>query len=563
MTKLNRREWIGAILGPHVAASVGCSPLQLPPAGELKSTNFRLGHLIRDRQMPQLQDDQWQDVPIVIIGGGIAGLSAAWRLLRAGVKDFVILELEDLAGGTARGGTSGSLAYPWGAHYIPVPMPENQPLIQLLEEMKVVRGREADGSPVVGEQFLCRDPQERLFYDGEWHEGIYPYKDASDDDLRQLSEFRAEIDRWVDARDPNGRRMFAVPMATGSDCPEVRALDQLTMAQWLDQHQWDSDRLRWLVDYACRDDYGLSLDRTSAWAGIFYFAARVSAAGQESQSVITWPEGNSKVSNYLIECVSDQLRCGIAVCAVNPADDVEATGEDPATGSRRAKPSVIAMETSSRRMVGFRADKVIFAAPQMLAKYLVRSEGDQQQRAESESFQYGAWLVANVHLKDRPNEAGFPMCWDNVTYGSKSLGYVTSTHQSGVDYGPTVLTWYYAFAEDDPKITRQRMLKQSWSDWVDLVMSDLRVAHEDIDQYVTKVDVMLWGHAMVQPVQGFVWNQARIDAAKPLGSVHFAGTDLSGVALFEEALYHGIRAAEEVLTEQGYGFEPMQTRFNS
>jgi len=35
--------------------------------------------------------------------------------------------------------------------------------------------------------------------------------------------------------------------------------------------------------------------------------------------------------------------------------------------------------------------------------------------------------------------------------------------------------------------------------------------------------------------------------------VHFANTDLSAVALFEEALYHGVRAAEEVLGGRGGG----------
>ena len=35
---------------------------------------------------------------------GIAGLSAAWELRRRGVRDVVVLELEDVYGGTARGG---------------------------------------------------------------------------------------------------------------------------------------------------------------------------------------------------------------------------------------------------------------------------------------------------------------------------------------------------------------------------------------------------------------------------------------------------------------------------
>jgi hypothetical protein len=33
--------------------------------------------------------------------------------------------------------------------------------------------------------------------------------------------------------------------------------------------------------------------------------------------------------------------------------------------------------------------------------------------------------------------------------------------------------------------------------------------------------------------------------------VHFAHTDLSGLALFEEAFWHGRRAAAEILVAQG------------
>jgi hypothetical protein len=52
--------------------------------------------------------------------------------------------------------------------------------------------------------------------------------------------------------------------------------------------------------------------------------------------------------------------------------------------------------------------------------------------------------VANLILKDRPaeDEEDYPLCWDNVFYDSPSLGYVAATHQRGLDYGPTVFTWY-------------------------------------------------------------------------------------------------------------------------
>jgi hypothetical protein len=62
---------------------------------------------------------------------------------------------------------------------------------------------------------------------------------------------------------------------------------------------------------------------------------------------------------------------------------------------------------------------------------------------------------------------------------------------------------------------------------------------------------MRWGHAMIRPRPGFVWGGARAAAQKPFRGIHFANTDLSGLALFEEAFDHGLRAAEEVLKARG------------
>ena len=56
---------------------------------------------------------------------------------------------------------------------------------------------------------------------------------------------------------------------------------------------------------------------------------------------------------------------------------------------------------------------------------------------------------------------------------------------------------------------------------------------------------------MITPRPGFVWSGARARASESYRGIHFAHTDLSGVALFEEALHHGVRAAEEVLAAEG------------
>jgi hypothetical protein len=47
-----------------------------------------------------------------------------------------------------------------------------------------------------------------------------------------------------------------------------------------------------------------------------------------------------------------------------------------------------------------------------------------------------------------------------------------------------------------------------------------------------------------------MWGGARALATLPFRGIHFANTDLSGIPLFEEAFYHGLRAADEVLKER-------------
>lgn len=548
---LTRRELILTLLGTPALFSAGCSDSpRLPPAGELLGQSWEIGHRLRDGYRPQPNADQWQDVGVVIIGGGVAGLSAAWRLKQNGCEDFVVLELESQPGGTSRSGGCELTPYPWGAHYLPVPLPHNRDLIRLLDEIGVVESMADDGAPVIAEEFLCRDPDERLFVDGEWIEGLYPTTGASDDDLAQLAAFRKEIDRWSAWRDADGRRAFSIPIRHATDDAEVLKLDQMSMAEWLRQHEWTSPRLHWLVDYSCRDDYGLTAEQTSAWAGVLYFAARLKGPGGDHQPLMTWPQGNGRIVEHLASQAGKRLKTGVAVAQIRGSHSRlrvgEAANDSPISGEIGYE--VLAFDTASEQPIGFRAKSVIFAAPQFLAPRLIEGFTERTGRT-AEPFEYGSWLVANVHLSRRPRESSFPLSWDNVIHDSRSLGYVVATHQAGNDHGPTVLTWYHPLCDDDVKAARQQLLKAKWADLADVVLTDLERPHPEIRSLVTRLDVFRWGHAMIRPRPGFITSDQRRKAAQPDGQIHFANTDLSGIALFEEAFDHGLRAADEVLSK--------------
>jgi Flavin containing amine oxidoreductase len=536
VTTFNRREILAAFLGLPVAIAA-CRESSVPPLppGEIVGASDAFGHRLRDGLHVEVPADAWTSVPVVIVGGGVAGLSAAWRLQRSGFNNFVLVELERAPGGTARSGSNRSFSFPWGAHYIPAPMKENSALISLLDEMGVIEGHDKDGEPIVAEQFLCRDPEERIFYKGRWYEGLFLHAGENGDDQQQFEKFNAEMNRWVAWRDAKGRRAFTLPVSACSDDAEVTALDRLSMDEWMTQRGFTSPRLRWWVNYACRDDYGMTLDHTSAWAGLFYFCARVLKPNVDSQSLITWPEGNGRLVNHLYERTKAHIQLDRAVFDLI----ANTTGCDLVTLDRQGKDPR-----------GYRANHVIFAAPQFIARYLIHPYRENPPPHISE-FQFGSWMVANLTLKDRPQQSStrdFPLAWDNVLYESESLGYVVATHQQGIDRGPTVFTYYYPLCDANARAGRTRLLETDWRGWADVALTDLSRAHPDIRNLVERLDVMRWGHAMIRPRTGFMWGTARREAAKPFRSIHFAHSELSGVALFEEAFDHGLRAAEEVLS---------------
>src|SRR5690606_8202905 len=111
-----------------------------------------VGHLLRDGKLPAPSAEEERET--VIVGGGIAGLSAAWWLGRAGYRDFTLLELEPETGGNSRGGRNPVSAYPWGAHYVPLPGPGARYVRELFEELGVIRGYAADGLPEFNEFYL-------------------------------------------------------------------------------------------------------------------------------------------------------------------------------------------------------------------------------------------------------------------------------------------------------------------------------------------------------------------------------------------------------------------------
>ena len=296
-------------------------------AGSFVNDSFQLGHQLRDRaKFPD--PSSVVKKPVVIVGGGIAGLSAAWRLHKKGFTDFVLLEMNDQPGGNSRWGENEITAYPWAAHYVPVPGPKAIYVRELFEDLGVFREGRWE------ERYLCFSPQERLFLYGRWQDGIEP---AIGLNAADLDQFR-RLEDQVHAFRATGK--FTVPMEVGLS-ESTADLDRISFADWLSAQGTSSHLLNWYLNYCCRDDYGATTANTSAWAGIQYFASRE----PEEKGPLTWPEGNGWIVRRLLERVGSLVQPNRLVHRIS---------------KHGKRISVFSGDTE------FQAEFVIFAAPHFL-----------------------------------------------------------------------------------------------------------------------------------------------------------------------------------------------------
>jgi glycine/D-amino acid oxidase-like deaminating enzyme len=525
-----RREILASLLGLPIAASCRSRRArEVAWEGGFVERAIEDGHRLREAHCPEPPANALtNEIPILILGAGISGLSAGWQLMHSGCERFEILELEDGAGGTSIAGRSAVTAYPWGAHYLPAPRARNEDLVRLLEETGTVVGRDESGEPIYSETELCASPKERIFHLGLWYPGLYPRAGASAADLEQRARFEEEIARLIDRQGEDGRRAFAVPLASSSKDPALLAEDGMSMADWMNARRFDSPRLRWYAEYATRDDFGTKLEDASAWYALHYFCARTERSSDESAEFLTWPEGNGFLVEHLARRIGAQrIKLGRLVTSIGRTPD-----------GRRAR--VVVFDRGTKTVSAYVADRVICALPSFLRAHLLPE-------AQPYAPRYAPWLVANVHLASIPASNGAPIAWDNVMYESRSLGYVVATHQALGRPSKTVWTYYLPLVGSDERAERRALLSLSYREACDAIVEDLSRGHIDLAERIERIDVMRWGHGMARPSPGTAVLKERAQAWAPLGPIHFAHTDLSGVALFEEAFFHGVRAAREAV----------------
>ena len=555
---MQRRELlISAGLGAAWAAS-GCRPVATAEhiMGGFTGVDATRGHTLRDAMRsgkPWPAPTKLMHTDVVIAGGGVAGLAAARALRQQGIEDFALLDLEDTAGGNSRAGMLGGMACPQGAHYLPVPGPGAPEVQDLLEELGV--RQRVMGRWHYDERTLCHSPQERLFFQGHWQEGLLPLQGVGSATLAQYQRFAGLVDQ------ARSSAAWLLPMQNRPLAPVQSALTAITFVAYLEQNGLTDPHLRWYLDYCCRDDYGAGVDTVSAWAGLHYFASRhgFHVPGQtgddaaERDGVLTWPDGNAWLTRHLAKPLGSRVHpARVVVRIANTRSGVE----------------VDTLDTSSQTVERWLARRAVVALPLFVAARVVQDAPDFLRQA-AQATVYAPWLVTNLQLAeplaDRPGAAP---AWDNVLYGTASLGYVDAMHQSLRPVpGPTVLTHYRALGQGAGgglaglAAVRQQLLDRPWTAWGDEILAELSAAHPDIAAKTRHMALTRYGHAMAIPVPRDLsqiglqrlWNvrkqlsKAEHYPQRPVPRwehLSFAHSDWAGYSVFEEAFALGHAAGQ-------------------
>lgn len=535
---MDRRDFIkiSLSLSGLLPGLQSCAPSV--PGLSITGANAELGHQLRDNHLfPEPISVTEQD--IVIIGSGISGLSAARTLFQAGKKDFTILELEAHIGGNAAAGENKTSRFPLGAHYVPLPNTGLKDYLHFLEEAGIVTGYNEKGLPVYKETYLCQAPQERLYINGLWQDGLVPFHGVPEADQQQIKAFLQQMALYRSAIGTDGKYIFDIPIDQCSKDPEHLVLDNITFKYWLERNGWNSPYLHWYADYCTKDDFGTAYDEISAWMGIHYFASRKGqAANAQSSDVLTWPEGNNFLAQKLAAAFpADQVRKGCMVVRV--------------LQQKHNKTAIDYYNTKEHKIHRIICKQCISAIPQFVFNKICPEKGRMYHTAQH--MQYAPWMVATLNVSSNKLEdrRGQSMCWDNVIYNSSSLGYVTATHQQLQSYQDSYnLTYYLPLSGTDEKEMRHIALQRSKEEWAEIILNDLQIVHPNIKSCTNSIAIQVWGHAMCKPLMGKTWSGSRFILQQSICQrIHFAHTDLAGSSIFEEAFYQGIRAAEKVIKQ--------------
>ncbi|OHX66118.1 FAD-dependent oxidoreductase [Flammeovirga pacifica] len=445
----------------------------------------------------------------LIIGGGIAGLSAAVALEE---KDYHIVELSDRWGGTSSAEKYHQNYFAQGAHYdLSYPQKFGTEVLNFLQNQNIIYKK--------GEVYHFKDtefviPKRDLMlckYDREYYNNILFNEEEASQFYQLLHQFDDKI-----------------TLPSRLNDKSLQYLNDITFKEWLLEHNLKFSEIFWEgINYHMLDDYGTTIDEVSAIAGISYYCNRPHE--DEWADVFSPPQGNAYFVDKLEEKLPDHKKHLNHLCQnINYVPSEENF-------------LIEMIDFDSQKKQRFKAKNIIYAAPKHTLKYTFR----EALQSTSNTMETSGWVVVNfVFKKDVDFFGGL---WQNENleqFDGEFLGFVDNITQKKQEQ--RVLTAYYCFAHQQKEklISIQKTPNLLVRYTLEKIATFLDLKTTDITPKIEQSFIHLMGHAMPKIGVGYLGNDLNIN--RKFKNFVFAGVDNGRLPFLIEAIDSGIMAVSEL-----------------
>jgi monoamine oxidase len=485
-----RRDFIRFTVAGSIAA--GCpidkallaEPVDQAPTPTVEGDHFKIVHALRDgHSFPKPESSRKVDV--LIIGGGIAGLSAAY-FLRG--KDWLLLEKEEHFGGNAYEEEFEGQIYGTGSAY----GYRGDEGDKLAREIGVEMPLVAMPDPVIDNGVYTADP---------WKEGLdhLPY---SKEAIASLKQFRDDVLKM----DVKGRML---------------ELDSQPFSKYL--AAYTPELTKWWNAFG-PSNWGATTEDTSAFIGMF--DAYYLLTGADDQRVIL-PGGLGCITHKLVEVLKPHYGERMLSDATVVAVTEEAGG-------------VRATYIQGKKAVTVSAKVAILCTPKMITARMIPELPSAQKQAMLQ-MRYAPYPIINM-IFDRPV---YRKGYDNWCPGKSFTDFIVAdwTIRNTPGYKPkyNILTFYTPLRESE----RATLLEvDNCQALAGKVLQDFQGCLPEFK--VDPIEIRLYrrGHPMFMAVPG-QYTKNRMIASKPSERIFFGNSDSGGPeSLTSEAVRISQAAAE-------------------
>ncbi len=505
-----RRRWIGVLAFGFVAAAAALAArAQVPhfPAYEkgsgvfatskapeaCTSCHFKMtpvsGTGTGTNEEPERRE-------IVVIGGGLSGLTAAWNLRD---RDVVVLEKDADTGGKIKRADWQGIRYSMGPAYFVLPEDDTAALFKDLE-LKWVEVPEPSNAVVIDGKFVYNP----------WTAGVdeLPFPKETREKLKkgfkEIAALAADI---------------AVP-ARASDA-KLLELDKVPAVEFFQQYGEEMQRI---VNPYIRSCFAIEPEEVSALGAITFFAC-------EFDKIYTFPGGLADITARLTEKLGPKVRTGAYVTEVSVDKDT--------SGVR-----VVYRDAASGKPRTIRASAAIVTIAQNAAKYIVKGLSEERRDLMSRVY-HGGYAVAAIKTNKVVYDGSFDF-WmldgpvtdvlvaDWVARGGK-------VDPKGAPARKAILNAYMPLGVAG----RAELLSKSNDAIKERFIETLAPRLPGLKESLAEIEVFYYGHAMHVAYPGYI-TEISPKLSEPVeGKIFFAGVELDLPAI-ESAIWSGAEAARQV-----------------